>query len=93
MNYNIEEIKEQFKKVIVYSQNCKEEINVDNLFAQWQENKGSFIHKFGEKLIYEINNTIKPDFVINLGDSIEDFNDKEISVTDKMGFSVIFYPF
>lgn len=29
------------------------------------------------KLIYEINNTIKPDLVINLGDSIEDFNDKE----------------
>lgn len=58
MNYNIEEIKEQFKKVIVYSQGCKEEINVDNLFAQWQENKGSFIHKFGEKLIYEIKEPI-----------------------------------
>lgn len=30
-----------------------------------------------EKVIKEINEKIKPDLVINLGDSIEDFNDKE----------------
>ncbi len=30
-----------------------------------------------DKLIYEINNNIKPDLVLNLGDSIEDFNDHD----------------
>lgn len=30
-----------------------------------------------EKLIYEINNEIKPDVAINLGDLIEDFNDHD----------------
>ena len=30
-----------------------------------------------EKLTSEINENIKPDLVVNLGDSIEDFNDKE----------------
>ena len=30
-----------------------------------------------ENLTEEINEKIKPDLVINLGDSVEDFNDKE----------------
>ena len=39
-----------------------------------------------EKLLYKINNELKPDIVFNLGDLIEDFNDKEI---DKKNYSFI----
>ncbi len=39
-----------------------------------------------ENLLYKINNEIKPDIVFNLGDVIEDFNDKE---KDKQNYSFI----
>lgn len=39
-----------------------------------------------EKLLYKINNEIKPDIVFNLGDLIEDYNDKE---EDKKNYAFI----
>lgn len=54
MNYlvDIEEIKEQFKKVISYSQKIKNP-QVDELFETWYNKKLPFIKAFGNKCIYE----------------------------------------
>jgi hypothetical protein len=53
MHNNIEEIKEQFKEVICYSQNIPDP-QVDILFAQWLEAKRDIIEAFDGKLIYEV---------------------------------------
>lgn len=47
----IEEIKEQFKRVIEYSQGIPDP-KVDHLFSQWEVSKKKFIERFGG-LIYE----------------------------------------
>ena len=47
------EIKEQFDKVIAYSQGIAEP-QTDELFAQWMEAKRDIIEAFGGKLIYEV---------------------------------------
>jgi hypothetical protein len=47
-----DDIKEQFKHVIQYSQGGLD-VNVDDLFSQWVEAKRDFIEIFGGKLIYE----------------------------------------
>ena len=48
----IDEIKEQFKKVISYSQGIENPV-VDDLFEKWLEGKRDFIEAMGGKLIYE----------------------------------------
>lgn len=45
-------IKEQFDKIISYSQNIKNP-QTDKLFANWAINKEYFYNLFGQKLIYE----------------------------------------
>lgn len=50
--YNVDEIKEQFSKVIQYSQGIKNP-KIDDIFSQWETNKKYFIDAFGGKLIYE----------------------------------------
>ena len=50
----IEEIKEQFKKVIAYSQTGIDDPQVDELFKAWDTKKCDFYDMFGEKLIYEV---------------------------------------
>lgn len=61
MNYNIAELKEQFEKVIKYSQGCNEiTLNTDQLFSQWECNKAYFIEKFNG-LIFQLPNTISFD--------------------------------
>lgn len=50
----IEEIKEQFKKVIAYSQTGIDDPQVDELFEAWDTKKCDFYDMFGEKLIYEV---------------------------------------
>ena len=53
--YNIEDIKEQFKKVIAYSQEINiKDINVDDLFEKWHIAKKSFIDAFQGRLIVEL---------------------------------------
>ena len=53
--YNIEDIKEQFKKVIAYSQGINiKDINVDDLFEKWYIAKKSFIDAFQGRLIVEL---------------------------------------
>lgn len=48
-----QDIKEQFKEVISYSQDIPNP-QVDILFSQWLEAKRDVIEAFGGKLIYEI---------------------------------------
>jgi hypothetical protein len=48
----MEQIKEQFKKVIEYSQRIPDP-QVDELFERWLDAKQWFINAFGGKLIYE----------------------------------------
>lgn len=50
----MEKIKEQFNKVLAYSQPGVPEPNTDKLFAMWKRNKAEFIKLFGDKLIYEL---------------------------------------
>lgn len=50
--YNIDEIKEQFSKVIAYSQDIKEP-KLDKLFNDWYQGKKNFINAFGGNLWYE----------------------------------------
>lgn len=50
--YNIDEIKEQFSKVISYSQNIKNP-KLDKLFDGWYQGKKNFIKAFGGNLWYE----------------------------------------
>lgn len=52
-----EEIQEQFNKVIKYSQPI-DNPQTDKLFADWQKNKSFFITMFGDKLVYELPETI-----------------------------------
>ena len=47
----IDDIKEQFKKVISYSQGIENPV-VDDLFEKWLEGKRDFIEAMGGKLIY-----------------------------------------
>lgn len=48
----MEQVKEQFKKVIEYSQRISDP-QVDELFERWLDAKQWFINAFGGKLIYE----------------------------------------
>lgn len=49
---NLEQIKEDFDKVIRYSQGIPDP-KTDKLFAIWAEKKAKIIHAFGNKYIYE----------------------------------------
>lgn len=53
MYYNIEEIKDQFKRVLEWSQNIKDP-KVDQLFDDWHEAKKDFIKRFDGRLIVEL---------------------------------------
>lgn len=68
----IDEIKEQFKKVISYSQGIENPV-VDDLFEKWLEGKRDFIEAMGGKLIYEFPKNVF--FELNK-------HDKEIKVDD-----------
>lgn len=46
-------LKDQFIKVLQYSQSINCELNVDPLFATWKKNKEYFYKAFGNKLIWE----------------------------------------
>lgn len=46
------DIKEQFDKIITYSQGI-ENPKTDHIFETWEKNKSKFYHYMGEKLIYE----------------------------------------
>lgn len=51
MNYNLDKIKKDVKKVISYTQNI-DNPKIDNLIDTWYEKKKYFIELFGDKLIY-----------------------------------------
>lgn len=51
-------IKEQFKKVISYSQGMPLEPQIDKIFAMWREAKQDFIKAWRGELIYEINHPV-----------------------------------
>ena len=51
--WQIEEIKDQFKQVITWSQGIPDP-KVDKLFEDWYEAKRHFIRNFGEELIVEL---------------------------------------
>jgi hypothetical protein len=55
---NLQEIKEQVKKVIEYSQGIPN-VDVDWLIDKWYESKKFFIENFGDKCIYEIEQPIQ----------------------------------
>ena len=50
---DIASIKEQFKKIITYSQGIPEP-QIDSLFERWAQAKERFIEMFDGELIYEI---------------------------------------
>ena len=53
MNYK--EIQEQFNKILSKTQNIDlKDINTDNIFVKWWDNKKGIYNKFGKKLIVEI---------------------------------------
>ncbi len=70
---NIDKIKEDFDKVIRFSQGI-EEPKTEQLFEKWKEAKQGFVEAFGGKLIYEypyevsfaINNEAKEERIQNL---------------------------
>ena len=53
MNWNIEQIKDDFIKVIEYSQGIVDP-KVDRLFDIWLTSKSQIIKAFGDELIYEV---------------------------------------
>ena len=55
---NLQEIKEQVKKVIEHSQGIPQ-VDVDWLIDKWYESKKFFIENFGDKCIYEIEKPIQ----------------------------------
>lgn len=55
----IEEIKQQFIRVIQHSQHGIEDPKIDNLFDEWMKNKQDIIEAFGGKFIYELPHTVK----------------------------------
>lgn len=57
MKYSIPQIKEDFIKVIKYSQHI-ENPQVDRLFEIWENNKKEIIKAFGNKLIYEVKDPV-----------------------------------
>lgn len=59
-NCNLNEIKEQVKKVIAHSQGLNIDLlNIDNLMKDWEENKCRFYSRLpGNKLIYQTPNII-----------------------------------
>ena len=54
---NIDEIKQQVEKVLIYSQSL-EDVQIDNIINTWLENKRDFIEALNGKLIYEMPNKI-----------------------------------
>lgn len=72
----IQEIKKDFDKVIIYSQNI-EEPKTDKLFETWLKNKANFIEIFGdliyeypEKISFELSPEAKHERVINFVDEV-----------------------
>lgn len=56
-----EDIKEQFSKVVKYSQGYDKDAElkgIDSLFEKWAEAKAHFINAFGGELIYELPNRV-----------------------------------
>ena len=50
--YITDELKDDFKKVIAFSQNVSYDcLNVDNIFNRWAENKEKLFHLLGDQLI------------------------------------------
>ena len=80
MSLQIEELKDQVRKVIAYSQGLDyDKVNVDSLLDDWKENKYKFYCRMpGQKLIYESHTTItvpvstkdKMDELANLIDTV-----------------------
>ena len=82
---NIDKIKEDFKKVICYSQSDFHDIDdkvIDNLFNKWYEAKKYYIDALEGELIYEVPTPItitlsaeeKETRLENFLDEIEDYN-------------------
>ena len=56
-NYNLDELKQQVKHVLEYSQDISNvsEAALDNMMNEWERNKSRFINDFmGGKLIVEL---------------------------------------
>ena len=80
MSLQIEDLKDQVKRVIAYSQGLDyNKLNIDSLLDDWKENKYKFYCRMpGQKLIYESPTTItvpvsikdKMDELANLIDTI-----------------------
>ena len=75
----LEEIKEQVKSVIQYSQGI-EDPKVDKLIDDWYKAKEDFISMMGNKFIYEFPNT----FTFTLNDSVK--KDKLEEFADQCGY-------
>lgn len=54
MTPTMEDIKQQFKKIIQYSQNFQADLNLDSLFSDWLDAKREIIEAWGGKYIYEL---------------------------------------
>ena len=75
----LEEIKEQVKSVIQYSQGI-EDPKVDKLIDDWYKAKEDFIYMMGNKFIYEFPDT----FTFTLNDSVK--KDKLEEFADQCGY-------
>lgn len=72
-----ENIKEQFCKVIAYSQGeyfaSPNDVNPADIFQRWADDKEFFYHAFGEQLIYEVPETVR--FELSQQDKENRFNE------------------
>ena len=73
MGWNEDEIKNQVKEIIKYSQNFDREPKVNKLFEDWKKNKKHFIKDIGDKLIYEYPHEVT--FEMNEKDKIRNIED------------------
>ena len=73
MSFDIEKIKVQVQNVLEYSQNLGFVPKVDGLLNKWLAAKAGFIEKFGNKLIYEVEEPIT--FNLSEKDKKEKLND------------------
>lgn len=83
----MEKIKEDFKKVISYSQNIPDP-EVDEYFDIWKQNKDKYIKLFGNKLIWESEEEVT--FYLSFADKEKkfyDFIENVISVYNSPGIA------
>lgn len=81
----LKDIKEQFKKVVAYSQGI-DDPQVDELFDRWLRAKRDFIEVFDGKLIYEVGKVSFNFDETTKKDRFESFLDYAYNLTDNYSF-------